>query len=109
MTVEFGVAKGKRIRGLGSSLRVESSHSGGVASSFATQQKVEELQGTIGELKGTVSELQGTVGKLLDVIEWMRTHDGPLPSHIGVLSSHVGDSPCDDDQGGWERILIEKV
>ncbi|PQQ05302.1 uncharacterized protein Pyn_24349 [Prunus yedoensis var. nudiflora] len=70
MTVELGVAKGKRIRGLGSSLRVESSHSGGVASSFATQQKVEELQGTVGELKGT----------------WMRTHDGPLPSHIGVPS-----------------------
>ncbi|CAL8176596.1 unnamed protein product [Prunus armeniaca] len=71
MTVELGVAKGKRIRGLGSSLRVESSHSGGVASSFATEQKVEELQGTVGELKGTVS----------------------------VPSQHVGDSPCDDDQG----------
>ncbi|XP_021818654.1 uncharacterized protein LOC110760658 isoform X2 [Prunus avium] len=104
MTVELGVAKGKRIRGLGSSLRVESSHSGGVASSFATQQKVEELQ-------GTVSELQGTVGKLLDVIEWMRTHDGPLPSHIGVLSSHVGDSPCDYDQGnsGGSRNVYENL
>ncbi|KAI5340527.1 hypothetical protein L3X38_019801 [Prunus dulcis] len=99
MIVELGVAKGKRIRGLCSSLRMESSHSGGVASSFATEQKVEELEGTIGELKGTVSELQGIVGKLLDVIEWMRTHDGRLPSHLGVLSQHVGDSPCDDDQG----------
>ncbi|KAI5327749.1 hypothetical protein L3X38_027145 [Prunus dulcis] len=86
MIVELGVAKGKRIRGLCSSLRMESSHSGGVASSFATEQKVEELEGTVGELKGTVSELQGIVGKLLDVIEWMRTHDGRLPSHLGVLS-----------------------
>ncbi|KAI5311712.1 hypothetical protein L3X38_040885 [Prunus dulcis] len=65
------------IRGLGSSLQVESLHSGGFASSCATKQKVEELQSTIDELKGTVSELQGTMGKLLDVIEWMRTHDGP--------------------------------
>ncbi|CAL2271563.1 unnamed protein product [Prunus armeniaca] len=109
MIVELGVAKGKRIRGLGSSLRVEGSHSGVVALSFATEQKVEELEGTVGELKGTVSELQGTMGKLLDVIEWMRTHDGPLPSHLGVLSQHVGDSPCDDDQGnngGFMRILM---
>ncbi|KAL6269414.1 hypothetical protein ACE6H2_026325 [Prunus campanulata] len=45
---------GKRIRGLASSLRVESLHSGRVASSFATEKKVEELQGTVGELKGTV-------------------------------------------------------
>ncbi|CAL8136226.1 unnamed protein product [Prunus armeniaca] len=86
MTGELGVAKGKRIRGLGSSLRVESSHSCGFASSCATEQKVEELQSTVGELKGTLSELQGTVGKLLDVIEWMRTHDGPLPSHLFVPS-----------------------
>ncbi|XP_021834024.1 uncharacterized protein LOC110773810 isoform X2 [Prunus avium] len=57
MTAELGVAKGKRIRGLGSSLRVESSHSGRVASSFATEKKVEELQGTVGELKGIVCEL----------------------------------------------------
>ncbi|KAL6288674.1 hypothetical protein ACE6H2_006184 [Prunus campanulata] len=52
MTAELGVAKGKRIRGLGSSLRVESLHSGRLASSFATEKKVEELQGTVGELKG---------------------------------------------------------
>ena len=111
MIVELGVAKGKRIRGLCSSLRMESSHSGGVASSFATEQKVEELEGTVGELKGTVSELQGIVGKLLDVIEWMRTHDGPLPSHLGVLSQHVGDSPCDDDQGnnGGSRNVYEDL
>ncbi|KAI5314530.1 hypothetical protein L3X38_043706 [Prunus dulcis] len=111
MIVELGVAKGKRIRGLGSSLRMESSHSGGVASSFATEQKVEELEGTVGELKGTVSELQGIVGKLLDVIEWMRTHDGPLPSHLCVLYQHVGDSPCDDDQGnnGGSRNVYEDL
>ncbi|KAI5342404.1 hypothetical protein L3X38_010279 [Prunus dulcis] len=111
MIVELGVAKGKRIRGLCSSLRMESSHSGGVASSFATEQKVEELEGTVGELKGTVSELQGIVGKLLDVIEWMRTHDGRLPSHLGVLSQHVGDSPCDDDQGnnGGSRNVYEDL
>ncbi|CAL9005151.1 unnamed protein product [Prunus brigantina] len=111
MTVELGVAKGKRIRGLGSSLRVESLHSGGFASSCATEQKVEELQSTVGELKGTVSELQGTVGKLLDVIEWMRTHDGPLPSHLVAPSQHVGDSPCHDDQGnsGGSRNVYEDL
>ncbi|CAB4283414.1 unnamed protein product [Prunus armeniaca] len=111
MTGELGVAKGKRIRGLGSSLRVESLHSCGFASSCATEQKVEELQSTVGELKGTVSELQGTVGKLLDVIEWMRTHDGPLPSHLFVPSQHVGDSPCHDDQGnsGGSRNVYEDL
>ncbi|KAI5337549.1 hypothetical protein L3X38_016820 [Prunus dulcis] len=56
MIVELGVAKGKRIRGLGSSLRMESSHSGGVASSFATEQKVEELEGTVGVLSQHVGD-----------------------------------------------------
>jgi len=111
MTAELGVAKGKRIRGLGSSLRVESSHSGRVASSLATERKVEELEGTVGELKGTVSELQGTVGKLLDVIEWMRTHVGPLPSHLGVPSQYVGHSPSDNDQcnGGGSHNVYEDL
>ncbi|XP_021809573.1 uncharacterized protein LOC110753072 [Prunus avium] len=100
MTAELGVAKGRRIRGLGSNLRVESSRDRTTAtSSLATEQKVEELQGTVGELKGTVSELQGTVGKLLGVIEWMRTHVGALPPDMdmGVPPQHVGDPTYSDD------------
>ncbi|CAB4268473.1 unnamed protein product [Prunus armeniaca] len=47
MTVELEVAKGRRIQGLGSNLRVESSRDQITAtSSLVTKQKFEELQGT---------------------------------------------------------------
>ncbi|CAL9004436.1 unnamed protein product [Prunus brigantina] len=58
MTVELEVAKGRRIRGLGYNLRVESSRDRTTTtSSLVIEQKFEELQ--------------GTVSKLLGVIEWM--------------------------------------
>ncbi|XP_021806648.1 uncharacterized protein LOC110750597 [Prunus avium] len=109
MAAELGVARGRRIRGLGSNLRVESSRDRTTAtSSLATEQKVEELQGTVGELKGTVSELQGTVGKLLGVIEWMRTHVGALPPDMdmGVPPQHVGDPTYGDDDDDDDNISL---
>lgn len=86
MTVELEVAKGRRIRGLGYNLWVESSRDRTTTiSSLVIEQKFEELQ--------------GTVSKLLGVIEWMWTHVGALPPYMdmGVPPQHVGDPTYGDD------------
>lgn len=66
LSAELGVGKDKKMRGVGSNLRVEgtsrrTSESNTTNTSYDSEQKVDELSGKVDELHGVIQKMQAQI------------------------------------------------